>query len=117
MNSTRPASTVIVINHNGMGRAETELSHKLAAAFLNMLDLDGKLPRTICFYAEGVKLAIEGSPVLEELRSLADKGVELLVCTTCLNYYQALDELAVGTAGGMKDIVQRQWDAQKVITI
>ncbi len=113
MNNT----TVIVINHDGMGQADPELTHKLVKTFLNMLDLDDRLPRAVCFYAEGVKLAVAGSPVLEELESLAGKGVELIVCTTCLNHFGMLDELAVGTAGGMKEIVDAQDTAAKVITL
>lgn len=107
----------IVINNNGMGQAEPVLGHKLVTTYLNMLDLDDRLPRTICFYAEGVKLAVAGSPVLEELDSLAAKGVRLLVCSTCLNHFGLLDDLRVGTAGGMKDIVAAQWSASKVITL
>lgn len=108
---------MIVVNNNGMGQAEPALSHKLIQTFLNMLDLDDRLPRTICFYAEGVKMAVEGSPVLEELQSLADKGVELIVCTTCLNHYGVMQQLRVGAAGSMKEIVAAQWNAQKVITL
>ena len=110
-------NVTVIINNNGMGQAETELSHKLAGTFLNMLDLGDRLPGAICFYAEGVKLTTPGSPVLEELQSLADKGVELLVCTTCLNYYSLFDDLQVGNAVGMKEIVAAQWGADKVITI
>ena len=110
--------TVIVINRNGMGHADPGLSRdKLVGAFLNMLDLDNRLPRAICFYAEGVQLTLDDSPVLEELKSLEAKGVELIVCTTCLNFYEAMDRLAVGTAAGMKEIVDAQWGAGKVITI
>jgi len=109
--------TVIVINNNGMGVAEPALSHKLVSTFLNMLDLGDRLPAAICLYAEGVKLAVGGSPVLEELRSLTEKGVRLIVCTTCLNHFGLLDDLQVGTAGGMKDMVETQWEAQKVITL
>ena len=110
-------SVVIVINNNGMGKTDPALSHKLVSTFLNMLDLDDRLPQAICLYAEGVKLAVSGSPVLEELRSLTAKGVALIVCSTCLNYFELMDDLQVGTAGGMKDIVAAQWSATKVITI
>lgn len=110
-------STVIVITRNGMGQAEPELAHKLVKTYLNLLDLDDRLPRAICFYTEGVRLTVDGSPVLEELKSLEKKGVELIVCTTCLNHYGILGELAVGTAGGMKEIVDLQDDAGKVISI
>ena len=111
------SGTTIVINNNGMGQAHPDLSHKLVTTFLNMLDLDDRLPGTICFYAEGVKLTVPGSPVLEELRSLEAKGVNLIVCSTCLNYFEVMEELQVGTAGGMKDIVAAQWSAAKVITL
>jgi len=111
------SKTVVLINNNGMGHAETQLTHKLINAFLNMLDLGEKLPSAICFYADGVKLTVSGSPVLGELRSLAEKGVSLIVCTTCLNHFGLFDDLQVGTAGGMKEIVDAQWDAQKVITL
>jgi len=111
------SNTVIIINSNGMGQADTVLSHKLVKAYLNMLDLGEKLPTAICFYADGVKLAISGSPVLEELESLAEKGVKLLICTTCLNHFGVLDDLQVGLAGGMKEIVDFQWEAGKVITL
>jgi intracellular sulfur oxidation DsrE/DsrF family protein len=82
-----------------------------------MLDLGNRLPREICFYDEGVKLTVSNSPVLEELESLAGKGVELIVCTTCLKHFGILDDLAVGTAGGMKEIVDAQDVAAKVITL
>lgn len=110
-------NSVIVINRHGMGQADETLSHKLVQSFLNMLDLGENLPTAICFYAEGVKLTVTGSHVLEELRALADKGVRLIVCTTCLNHYELLDALQVGDAGGMKDIVDAQAAAEKVITI
>jgi selenium metabolism protein YedF len=116
MTSSTKQDLTVIINNNGMGRSEPALGHKLIKTWLNMLDLDDRLPGTICFYAEGVKLACTGSPVLEELQSLADKGVALIVCTTCLNFFELLDELQVGTAGGMKDIVDAQWSAAKVIT-
>lgn len=111
------SNTVVIINNNGMGQADTKLTHKLVKAFLNMLDLGEKLPAAICFYADGVKLATSESPVLEELQSLADKGTSLIVCTTCLNHFEMLDDLQVGTAGGMKEIVDAQWEAEKVITL
>ncbi|MBU8869667.1 MAG: DsrE family protein [Gemmatimonadales bacterium] len=111
------APITLIINHNGMGQADSELTHKLATTYLNFLDLDDRLPETICFYADGVKLTVTGSPVLEELRSLEKKGVRLIVCTTCLNHFNLLDNLSLGEAAGMKEIVEAQWKAQKTITL
>ena len=116
MTASTNANLTVIINNNGMGQAEPELSHKLIKTWLNLLDLDDRLPRTICFYADGVKLACSGSPVLEELQSLVAKGVAVIVCTTCLNHYGLLDELQAGATGSMKDIVEAKWAASKVIT-
>ncbi len=110
-------NTVVVINSNGMGQAPADLSHKLVKTYLNLLDLGEKRPLAICLYADGVKLATSGSPVLEELESLTENGVRLVVCTTCLNHFELMNDLKVGTAGGMKDIVDAQAEAEKVITL
>lgn len=110
-------NVVIVINTNGMGVAEKTLSRKLARTYLGVLDAADMLPRSVCLYAEGVKLAVKGSPVIEELEALAAKGVEVLVCTTCLNHFGLMKELEVGQAIGMKEIVDAQWGAAKVITL
>ncbi len=58
-----------------------------------------------------------GSPVLEVLRALENKGVTLTICSTCLNHYGLADQVAVGIAGGMTDIIEAQWRANKVITL
>ncbi len=110
-------SLLILATSDGMGRAETELQHKLAGIYLKLLDESNMLPGAICFYADGVKLVVEGSPVLDQLRSLEGKGVHLVVCKTCLDYFGMLDDVKVGIVGGMTDIIEAQWRAAKVITI
>jgi len=115
--SSEAASMVILVNKNGMGTAEAPLQHTLIRTYLKLLDEHDLLPAALCFYAEGVKLAVEGSPVLEELKSLQAKGVHMVLCSTCLNYYGLADQVQVGVVGGMTDIIEAQWRADKVITI
>lgn len=110
-------NTVILVTRNGMGDADPELQQILAAKYFQILLDDGKLPSAICFYGDGVKLACTGSPVLDILRALEAAGVRLIVCTTCLNFYGLAEQRAVGLAGGMGDIVEAQWRADKVIAI
>jgi len=107
----------ILVTRNGLGHADQALGHKLAGSFFDLLDLEDRLPARICFYAEGVRLACEGSPVLETLRALAARGVELIVCTTCLEYYGLADRLRAGRAGNMKQIQAALWEAPKVLSI
>jgi intracellular sulfur oxidation DsrE/DsrF family protein len=113
----KSSSIVILISRDGMGKADKELSQKLIQTYLNLLDLGGQLPAAICFYAEGIRLVLTGSPLLAELQSLQDKGVHLIVCGTCVNYYGVADKVRVGRVGSMKDVVAAQWEASKVITL
>jgi hypothetical protein len=41
----------------------------------------------------------------------------LVLCSTCLEYYGLLDQVEVGIVGGMTDIIEAQWRAEKVITL
>ncbi len=110
-------NSVVLVNRNGMGEAEPELQTKLITTYFRLLDESDTLPGVICFYAEGVFLVVEDSPVLESLRSLEDKGVHLAICNTCLTYYDLVKQVAVGVVGGMTDIIEAQRRAVKVITL
>jgi hypothetical protein len=109
--------TIILVTSNGMGRAELALQHKLAAKYFELLTQNTSLPAAICFYTEGVKLTITGSPVLEQLKALEAKGTRLIICSTCLDFYNVRDQTQVGIIGGMTDILEAQTIASKVITI
>ena len=65
----------------------------------------------------GVKLAIEGSPVLESLDKLEREGVSLLVCGTCLNYFEVKDKLRQGKISNMYEIAEKMLSAEKVIAL
>jgi intracellular sulfur oxidation DsrE/DsrF family protein len=111
------SDTVILINRNGMGEADQTLQHKLIGTYLKLLDEHDILPGAICFYTEGVYLVVEGSPVLDTLQSLENKGVRLILCSTCLNYFNLINQVRVGVVGGMGDILEAQQRAAKVITL
>lgn len=109
--------TVILVTNEGMGKADTALQHQLAGTYFHLLGENDLLPGVICFYTEGVKLVCNGSPVLDQLRALEEKGVRLVICGTCLNYFGLTEEVQVGIVGGMTDIIDAQWRAEKVITL
>lgn len=111
-------TAIIIFNRYGMGQAEPELQLKLAGTYLQLLlDGDHELPAAVCFYGEGVRLAVEGSPVLDQLQQLANRQVHLILCSTCLNFYGLHEKVAAGIVGGMHDIIEAQWRADKVITL
>jgi hypothetical protein len=111
------SSAVVVINNDGMGIVEDPLRHKLIRLYLKMLVENDLVPGAICFYAGGVKLVVEGSPVLDLLKVLEAKGAHLIICITCLQYYGLTEKVAVGVQGGMDDIILAQRTATKVITL
>jgi hypothetical protein len=105
--------TILVFTRNGQGDALTELQQKLAVKFLQ-LNLDANtLPAKIWFYSEGVKLACEGSPVINELKAMQVRGVELILCSTCLDYFNLHDKVQAGIVGGMPDIIEALSAAEK----
>ena len=115
--SVPDSETVLVITRNGMGDAEPALQQKLITTYFKLLDENNILPAAICFYTNGVYLVVEGSPVLDTLKSLEAKGVRLMLCSTCLNYFNLLDKVQVGIVGGMTDILEAQRRASKVLSL
>ena len=80
-----------------MGRGDDELGQILIRGFFHALGQTTPQPHTIIFFNSGVKLVVEGSPVLEDLQALCGQGIELLACGTCLGHYGLKDKgLAVG---------------------
>lgn len=100
-----------------MGSADLALQHKLFDTYLRLLVENNTLPAVICFYSDGVRLVVEGSPFLERLAQIEQKGVRLVICSTCLSYFGLSEKVRVGVVGGMADILEAQVKAGKVITI
>jgi selenium metabolism protein YedF len=95
-------SLLITCNH--FGRGDDELGAKLMGSFLRKLCVMDKKPERIVFYNSGVKLITEGSGVLDALTTLAEQGVELIACGTCLTHFGLLDKIAVGRKSDMQEI-------------
>jgi len=111
------SDTVYLFTRNGLGHGPQELQSALAKKFLLLTLETGQLPRRILFYTDGVKLACSDSIVLDELRALEAQGVELILCQTCLNTYNLVDQVQVGIVGGMGDIIETLQQAPRVISL
>ena len=108
-------NTVVVIDSLHMGKGDVELGRILMKGFIYTLSEMEELPKTILFYNEGVKLAIEGAESLQDLKSLEERGVQILSCGTCLNFYGITEKLRVGSVTNMYTILERQMKATRVI--
>ena len=60
--------------------------------------------------------ALEGSPVLDDLRDLASAGVQILSCGTCLTFFGLTEKLGVGSISNMYAIAEALLGAGKVVS-
>jgi selenium metabolism protein YedF len=85
--------------------------------FFYTLTQDENIPSYILFMNDGVKATTNNDQVIEQLITLSEMGAVILVCGTCLNYYNITDKLKVGTVSNMYDIVNAMKAVDKVITL
>lgn len=107
--------TVVVIANDKMGDGNEELGKTLLKAFTFALTQQDNLPKTILFYNGGAHLTCEGSPLLEDLKTLEAQGVEILTCGTCLNFYGLSEKIAVGGVTNMYVIAEKMLGAGNVV--
>jgi len=110
------SGAVYLITTNSFGQGSPDLGEVLMKSLMVTV-VQQTIPAAMFLLNTGVYLAVEGSPVLEQMRTLADAGTEIMVCGTCLNYYKLMEKLAVGTVSNMADINSRLNGPHKVITI
>ena len=107
---------VIVVNEDKMVRGNDELGTVLIKSFCHTIAEQAQKPDIIIFYNTGVKLTIQGSDVLDDLKQLEGEGVQILVCGTCLNFFEIKEKLAVGVVSNMYDIVEAMSSAGRLFS-
>lgn len=100
-----------------LGFGDDELGSKLMISFIKTLKEMGPELWRLVLVNNGVKMAVEGSEVLPVLQEYAKEGLQILVCGTCLTYFNLLEEKKVGETTNMLDIVTAMQLADKVINI
>ncbi|MCX3067279.1 sulfurtransferase-like selenium metabolism protein YedF [Cetobacterium somerae] len=108
-------NTIIVIASDKMGDGETALGETLMKGFIYTLTEMESLPKAILFYNKGVFLTASNETTIKDLRILEERGVEILSCGACLNFYQLENNIAVGSITNMYNIIEKQMKANKVI--
>jgi len=106
---------VVLVTSDSMGQGNDELGRLLLRGFFHTLPQLDKLPDSIIFYNTGVKLAVKDSDVIEDLTQLAQAGVEILVCGTCVNFFNLTEQVAVGMISNMYDIANAMTTAGRLV--
>ncbi len=107
--------TVMLITSDRLGDGDDELGRLLMKNFIiSLLELD-QLPDRMFFLNSGALLTTEGSEALEALEALGNRGVEILTCGVCLDFYHRKDKLKAGSVTNMLTIAESLMEAGSVI--
>ena len=108
---------VMLVASDRLGDGAEELGRLLMKNFvISLLDQD-ELPDRILFLNSGVFLTTEGSEVLEALAKLGNRGLEVLSCGACLDFYQLKEKLRAGGVTNMYTIAESLIKAGSVIRL
>ncbi len=105
----------VVISSEIMGEGDDELGRKLMKSFFIALSCLDIMPSSIMFYNSGVKLTTNYSEVIEVLHEIERKGVEILICGTCVDHFKIGNEINVGKICDMYIITQTLSQAGNII--
>jgi selenium metabolism protein YedF len=92
---------VVVISSDRMGEGDPQLGAILMKGFLNALHEQPVLPTHLIFYNSGVKLVVKESGVVTSLQELEAAGIEILVCGTCVDFYELKEQVGAGRISNM----------------
>ena len=107
----------ILIGTDKLGNGDDSLGETLMKSYIYALSESDKLPRKMMFLNSGVKLVSSESAVLEILKSLESKGVEILSCGVCLDFYGLKQMMSVGEVTNMYAIVEEMNSVAKLIKL
>ena len=111
------ANLVLLIGSSVLGHGDDQQGSALMNSFVYAITRLETVPATIILINSGVFLVSEGSPVLEYLKQLEERGVEIISSASCLEYYNLQDKLRVGYFSNMFSITEKLFAAARLIAI
>jgi selenium metabolism protein YedF len=113
----RLGATVMLIGTDRLGDGPEELGRLLMKNFIITLMDQAELPDRMLFINTGVLLTAEGSEVIEALEALGNRGVEVLSCGICLDFFKKKESLAAGGVTNMFTIAESLLQAGSVVRL
>jgi selenium metabolism protein YedF len=107
---------LMIIGTDSLGKDE-DLGKQLIKGFFDTMKVYKQLPHTLFFLNAGVKLTTLNGETIAVLKEIADLGVEIYSCGTCLRHYGLESALRVGNRGTTNHIVEGMQDFDKVVWI
>ena len=110
-------SWAVFCTENRIGSAENELGHNLIQMYFYTLTQMDTPPSVVAFMNEGVELVCQPGQIVDSLKALMEKGTRVVVCGTCLNYYDLSDKALCGTVSNMYEILEAVTACGKMMKI
>lgn len=97
---------VILVGSDFLGRGDQRLGSALAREFFRALARrEGTPPAAVVFLNAGVRLLVDGSPILAQLEELDSQGVAIVACRSSVQHFDLEDKIEVGDSMPMTELV------------
>ena len=107
----------LLVSTDKLGLGDDKLGDMLMKSYIFALSEADLIPNDLLFINGGVKLTIEDSPVLDSLKKLISRGTNILVCGTCLDFFDIKNKLSIGEITNMYTIVELMNNADNTIKL
>lgn len=97
---------LVVLQGDEMGQGDAAFGKKLLEGFIYALTEQDELPTYVVCYNKGVTLTTLNDKTVADLNTLMDKGIQVLSCGLCLDYYGLKEKLRVGQVTNMYRICE-----------
>ena len=95
---------VILIGGESLGRGDAMLGEMLMANFLRLAAEEENRPDVICLLNSAVRMTVPGHTCFQHMKNLESLGTTVLVCKTCLEYYDIEEQVGLGKVSNMHEI-------------
>ena len=107
--------TVFVFSSNTMGRGNDALGATIMKAFVHTASELDKKPDCMVFYNTGVKLVAQDADTVADIAAMEKAGIKVLVCGTCVNYFNLSGKTGAGIISNMYDILTVMNTAGRIV--
>lgn len=108
---------VIAVTSDKFGSGDDRLGSVLMKSYFYALSEADRIPSDLIFVNSGIKLTTEGSDVIDSIKKLEERGVNVLSCGTCLDFYNLKEKLQAGQITNMYTIVEKMNSADNTIKL
>jgi selenium metabolism protein YedF len=112
--SASASSYVVALSADTVG-SDAALGWVLVQGLLETLKAIEPMPTHLILYSRGVLLAMADAATLPALQAIAQRGIDILLCGTCVDHFEKKAAVRVGEIANMLKLLEIQLAAGKVL--